>query len=376
MWILLIALIILIFIEYGFSNKDVLSPSLITTFMFFLSTFMLLFYADRWGMTWDDKTTAIILVGIFGAITGELLAKKLGGRNRDLFYRSIRIGGRKFLGREEFTDEPIVIKLGALIVINIISVVTLVIYYRETVHLASLYSGIETLMIARVNEIKASGYKEIKPVKAIGKRTVGNDTAALLESVNLTISKDAYFIYSLDTHKTIAVPGNIVSNFSIDYDKIIHGTFRSLVKPAATVDDEYGREAKRVYAGVKRLRDNTLKAIEESDLQDEVKQKRIADFSNILEEKALHFEEGLQRILFFNQIMWQTRHRLNGLGRLDLILGDLYEKDIKDGILDRKITEILLDEFIKELSKYKDYKSDALEGDIGQIIILGVLQLP
>ena len=158
MWILLIALIILIFIEYVFSNKDVLSPSLITTFMFFLSTFMLLFYADRWGMTWDDKTTAIILVGIFGAITGELLAKKLGGRNRDLFYRSIRIGGRKFLGREEFTDEPIVIKLGALIVINIISVVTLVIYYRETVHLASLYSGIETLMIARVNEIKASGY--------------------------------------------------------------------------------------------------------------------------------------------------------------------------------------------------------------------------
>ena len=216
-------------------------------------------------------------------------------------------------------------------------------------------------------------YKEIKPVKARRKRTVGNDTAALLESVNLTISKDAYFIYSLDTHKTIAVPGNIVSNFTIDYDKIIHGTFRSLVKPAATVDDEYGREAKRVYAGVKRLRDNTLKAIEDSDLSDEVKQKRIADFSNILEEKALHFEEALQRILFFNQIMWQTRHRLNGLGRLDLILGDLYEKDVKDGILDRKITESLLDEFIKELSKYKDYKSDALEGDIGQIIILGGL---
>ena len=69
--------------------------------------------------------------------------------------------------------------------------------------------------------------------------------------------------------------------------------------------------------------------------------------------------------------MWQTRHRLNGLGRLDKILFDLYEQDKKNGVLDYvQASEIIFD-FLMQLSKYPSYKSDALEGDIGQIIVLG-----
>lgn len=69
--------------------------------------------------------------------------------------------------------------------------------------------------------------------------------------------------------------------------------------------------------------------------------------------------------------MWQTRHRLNGLGRLDKILLDLYEQDKKNGVLDyAQASEIVFD-FLTQLSKYPSYKSDALKGDIGQIIVLG-----
>ncbi len=59
------------------------------------------------------------------------------------------------------------------------------------------------------------------------------------------------------------------------------------------------------------------------------------------------------------------------LGRLDKMLADLYQKDIDTDILtEEKACELVYD-FLNQLSKYASYKSDALEGDIGQIIILG-----
>ena len=53
------------------------------------------------------------------------------------------------------------------------------------------------------------------------------------------------------------------------------------------------------------------------------------------------------------------------------MLADLYQKDIDTDILtEEKACELVYD-FLNQLSKYASYKSDALEGDIGQIIILG-----
>lgn len=216
-------------------------------------------------------------------------------------------------------------------------------------------------------------YQEIKPIKGKGERTVGNDTEALLNAVDIDIAKNAYFVYFLDTHKTIAVKGNIISNFTINYDAIIHGTFEGLIRSATSIDDQYGKEAQHIWNAVDGLKNRIVVSLRKSDLPETVRKERINDFERMLTTEAMHFEEALQRILFFNQIMWQTRHRLNGLGRLDLILSDVYAKDKQNGILNDDKVKFLLDQFFYELSKYKDYKSDALEGDIGQIIILGGL---
>ena len=62
---------------------------------------------------------------------------------------------------------------------------------------------------------------------------------------------------------------------------------------------------------------------------------------------------------------------MNGLGRLDKILGDLYAADLRDGILTRDAAYIIILDFLTCLSKWYTYKSAALLGDIGQIIILG-----
>lgn len=104
-----------------------------------------------------------------------------------------------------------------------------------------------------------------------------------------------------------------------------------------------------------------------------LKEKHIKYFTRMLSTQAEHFDEALQRILFFNQIMWQTRHRLNGLGRLDKVLFDLYQKDVDTGLITEESASTLVFDFLNQLSKYSSYKSDALEGDIGQIVILGGL---
>ena len=99
--------------------------------------------------------------------------------------------------------------------------------------------------------------------------------------------------------------------------------------------------------------------------------KFISYFENIKTNPADSFEEALQRILLFNQILWQTGHNLNGLGRLDKILEELYIKDIEDDILTKEDAYNLIKEFLKTLHSYYWYKSAALMGDTGQIIILG-----
>lgn len=68
-------------------------------------------------------------------------------------------------------------------------------------------------------------------------------------------------------------------------------------------------------------------------------------------------------------MLWQTGHYLIGLGRLDYILDDIIKSDKRD---DETISKILSD-FIKIMHEYYWYKSSALMGDTGQIIILGGL---
>ncbi len=220
----------------------------------------------------------------------------------------------------------------------------------------------------------AYAYYQIRPVKAHGgTRSVGKDTRKLLETIQITVHPDSRFVYFLDRTKTIAVPGNVLGNFTIAYDKIIHGTFDELAA-SAIGNDHYGREAEEVTEGVRQLAVRIMETLRTTSLPDTVREKRIRDFSRLLSEPAEHFEEALQRILFFNQIMWQTRHRLNGLGRLDRILGDLYMGDLTSGYLDRGTAEMMVLDFLNQLSRYADYKSDALQGDIGQIIVLGGLE--
>ena len=94
-------------------------------------------------------------------------------------------------------------------------------------------------------------------------------------------------------------------------------------------------------------------------------------FENMIDGSAEHFEEALQRILFYNQILWQTGHTANGLGRLDKILEDYYYDDINSGFLTQEEVYEIVKSFLKTLHSYDWYKSNEVMEDTGQIITLG-----
>ena len=210
---------------------------------------------------------------------------------------------------------------------------------------------------------------QLKVVKGDGKRDISADTEALFEKVELQWDKSSSFFYWIDTKKTIAVRGNILSNFTLDYERIISGSFNNLADRAIKVGGDYGNRALHIKNAVETLKNRILKIIASEDCKEANVLEE--EFSALLSCPAKHFHEGLQRILFFNQILWQTRHTLNGLGRLDKILDNLYTADLHDGILTSDDAYAMILDFLKCLSKWYSYKSAALLGDIGQIIILG-----
>ena len=219
-------------------------------------------------------------------------------------------------------------------------------------------------------------YRNIRRVKGENPRSVGGDIKALLSQVEIALPEDG-FVYFIDEHKTIALPGNVFNNMTVDYEKLIVRSFDDRLADvigSGKPDDEYGRQIRLVADGLENLCGRIVDALKVSHLPVDTKEKRIDEFTHMLDRPAQSFEEALQRTMFFNQIMWQTRHRLNGFGHMDWFLGSYYEADIASGKITETDVDWMLDDFFTKLSHYSDYKADALAGDIGQIIVLGGLR--
>lgn len=215
---------------------------------------------------------------------------------------------------------------------------------------------------------------KLKVIKGNGTRDISKDIIALMQKIDLNMNKESSFIYWIDEYKTVAVKGNVLSNFSIDYERLVNGCFDSVADRAIAVGGIYGERANNIKTAIHVLRDREIKVVQETDIATQDKERLLDELRSLLEKPATHFHEGLQRVLFFNQYMWQTRHGLNGFGRLDKILGKLYESDIKSGVLNREEAYSMVYDFLNSVSKWYEYKSSSLLGDIGQIVIVSGLE--
>ncbi len=158
-------------------------------------------------------------------------------------------------------------------------------------------------------------------------------------------------------------------NITPDYGRIIKNGLDSLKYKDVQITNKFCEDYNHTIESVVLL----IRRICEHEKQADNRHagKRAEIFDNMISRPAGSLEEGLQRILFFHQIFWQIGQRLMGLGHLDILLIDLYKKDLEDGRLTRKDAGVLIGDFFEALHQYCWLKSNMLLGDTGQIIILG-----
>ncbi|WP_296890931.1 pyruvate formate lyase family protein [uncultured Methanobrevibacter sp.] len=196
-------------------------------------------------------------------------------------------------------------------------------------------------------------------------KTKSNQIKDLFDKIEINISNEG-LIFSFDEFKQLSPNNTIIGNISMDYSLILDLSLEDL-KLKYQKNDEFSMKQLKVIEAIELLINRTVDKLNSSNRKD--KYEYIEYFENIKTKKAKSFKEGLQRILFFNQILWQTGHPLNGLGRLDFILDSLYKTDN----LNAEDSLELIKDFLYKIHSYYFEKSNVLLGDTGQIIVLGGL---
>ena len=206
----------------------------------------------------------------------------------------------------------------------------------------------------------------------------GTQIKNLFRKVDIHIPKSG-FIFFLDEFKHLSEDGHIIDNISIDYSRVLkssvyeYNEFYFHPKAgrgfARDLSSDFIKNQLDALDGIELLIYRIIKKLRNSNHKDRAKFARY--FENMIDKPAEHFEEALQRILFYNQLLWQTGHGLNGLGRLDKILEDYYFDDLNNGFISQEEAYDLIKSFLRTLHTYYWYKSAALMGDTGQVIILG-----
>ena len=148
---------------------------------------------------------------------------------------------------------------------------------------------------ALINKFKIKGYY---PSSGL----IGNAWLKLFSNVKISINDNSPFVYFIDENKTLALKGNTLGNFSLDYSQILEKPFIEIAKESQG-NDNYGKEAALICKSLNLFVERILEEIKASDLSSHQKSKQVDYFQNMLVKKSKHFDESLQRILFFNQIL-------------------------------------------------------------------------
>lgn len=163
-----------------------------------------------------------------------------------------------------------------------------------------------------------------------------------------------------------------IQNITPDYKKILSSGILTLLYAQYEVDNEFCIRYNSILQDMLCLIKRIGAELDSQKPQDyEVKKEW---FENMADKPAQTFREVLQRILFLNQLLWQTGSLLVGLGRLDQLLYPYYERELREGRMTKEQAEMVLKEFLSTLHEYYWFKSSALMGDTGQVIILGGLE--
>lgn len=187
-------------------------------------------------------------------------------------------------------------------------------------------------------------------------------------NIKISDSENGRFLYFIDTDYVMdTTAGFKWENLTPAYDKVLTNGIADLKYPGT--DTAFQKSFNSICDSLCILIDRIIQYIKSVDNVDN--DRRIRWFNNLKTKPAEHFEEAIQRMLFVNQMLWQTDHRLVGLGAWDSFLYPYYETDVKSGFITREEALQVLKDLFRVLHENYQYKSNILMGDTGQIFVLG-----
>lgn len=242
--------------------------------------------------------------------------------------------------------------------------------------LASTYNKVNRRFVSSTDASSYMAKNMHKFYITSSKFSKGVQIKNLLRKLDITIPKRG-FIYFLDEFKNLDYDGEIINSvvdYSVILDNSIYDMNEIFFNPKEgpgfkNMSSDYNKEMLAVLDGIELLIYEIHKKLAKSSRED--KSKYIRFFEDMIDRKAEHFEEALQRILFFNQLLYQTGHSLNSLGRLDKVLEDLYFDDLNSGFITNQDAYELVKDFMKALHSYSWYKVDDASSLSSQVITLG-----
>ena len=135
----------------------------------------------------------------------------------------------------------------------------------------------------------------------------GTQIRKLFSKVKIEINEEDRFVYNIDIFKTIQRDNRIMDNVTVDYSKILNSSLNEMKKINENMKDcDYKNGQRDLLIGIEEYIDRECKEIEKSNINN--KEKLIQYLKSIKDKKAIGFEESIQRILFFNQLLWQVGH--------------------------------------------------------------------
>ena len=189
---------------------------------------------------------------------------------------------------------------------------------------------------------------------------------------NSSLCADDFFYYHIDTGFKLLSRGAMLSNMPVDYSRVVNSGLRDLLKRSEGAERHHGNSVKVQNDELLNLMVDYVAFMFgrfEAD-NGEYSYRHAENFKNMLEKPAESIEDACQRILLWNQFIWQSGHNLMGLGRVDKLLEGAYKLGQEKG----EDAEEALTQFVLSLHKFYDYKSAALRGDTGQVLELGGLE--
>lgn len=187
----------------------------------------------------------------------------------------------------------------------------------------------------------------------------------LISELSISPISNNSFFYSIDCYKTLDNQFRVLDNYTINYDIIVNGSFNDIVNQIPPNSDYYNNTQLLLDSF-----DKYIERMESSSISQQY-QHQIDAIKSLKYRASQTVFEALQRILFFNQFLWQTAHKHNGLGRLDYLLDRVYQQDVRNNHVTSDEIKNLFIDFFKVLHELCWYKSNTLLGDTGQIAVLG-----